>query len=99
VEQADHFELLIFEGALLRSDQLTSVQNDWESRRLHQRWMSHAPLLMRRCEHDGIKRVARGFWPFDLYGTARAARPGAGIDERPSRYTIVVDHPLDRRQF
>jgi hypothetical protein len=35
VEQADHFELLIFEGTLLRSDQLTNVQNDWESRRLH----------------------------------------------------------------
>jgi hypothetical protein len=35
VEQADHFELLIFEGALLRSNQLTSAQNDWESVRLH----------------------------------------------------------------
>jgi hypothetical protein len=31
VEHADHFELLIFEGALLRSDQLIIAQPHWQS--------------------------------------------------------------------
>ena len=31
VEHADYFELLIFEGALLHSDQLTVVQPHWQS--------------------------------------------------------------------
>ena len=31
VEHTDHFELLIFEGALLRSDQLTIEQPHWQS--------------------------------------------------------------------
>ena len=31
VEHTDHFELLIFEGAILNSDQLTLEQHDWQS--------------------------------------------------------------------
>ena len=31
VEHADYFELLIFEGALLHSDQLTVEQPHWQS--------------------------------------------------------------------
>ena len=30
-EQTDGFELLMFEGSLLRSDQLASVPHDWQS--------------------------------------------------------------------
>ena len=58
VEQAGHFEVLILEGALLRTDEFTSVQHDRESARGLHRTRDAADAV---ADEEMLKSLAAGW--------------------------------------